>query len=104
MPISPLDALLYHLARDKVHTLGELAAKLDVSEGLLEQMLGILERADYVHVTERAFCDQSCRGCDMVEHCAKGCLSTRLGRMWSLTEKGLRAAQRQETRRWADSR
>lgn len=82
-----IEELLKLLASGKTYTLTTLAEMLDISEGLLEQMLTDLERAGYV-----AAADMGCAG-----HCA-GCPSAGLcallhgKRIWGLTDKGRRAA------------
>ncbi len=85
----PLDALLARLAHNEVRTLAQLAAELEVDAELLEQMLHDLERAGYVHLIQ-APCAQACATCD--QH--KACGLVHSGRIWAVTEKGMRVATR----------
>jgi ribosomal protein S8 len=85
----PLRALLAHLAEAKVRTLAELARAMGAEVGLVEQMLEVLARGGYVQETH--FCDadgRTCAGCSQ----AGLCRVMHQGRVWALTDKGLRAA------------
>lgn len=79
--------LLRLLALDSSYTLTSLAATLDVSEALLEQMLSDLERGGYVATADLA-CEGRCAGCPSAGLCAL--LHGR--RIWTVTAKGLQAA------------
>lgn len=84
----PLRAMLAHLAEPRVRTLAELAGAMDADVGLLEQMLEILARGGYVRETH--FCDgasNACAGCSQ----AGLCRLMHGGRVWALTDRGLRA-------------
>lgn len=84
----PLLALLAHLAQARVRTLAELAGAMDVDVGLVEQMLDILARGGYLQ--ESQFCEpdgRACAGCSQ----AGLCRVMHGGRVWALTDKGLRA-------------
>lgn len=83
-----LEGLLRRLASGKVHTLVELAADLHISTGLLEQMLRDLDRGGYIHAIE-ASCDEPCQNCPYRGNCGV----THGERIWTVTEKGFRAAK-----------
>ena len=87
MNADPLQDILVRLALGPVRTLDQLAEELDVDRTLLEQMLLNLERAGYV-LSARASCDLKCRGCDDQDLCRL----IHSGRIWTITEKGTRAA------------
>ncbi|MEA3406985.1 MAG: FeoC-like transcriptional regulator [Chloroflexota bacterium] len=80
-----LERLLESLVHSQDHTLNGLASELDVSPGLMEQMLHDLERGGYVHRIE-AVCSERCESCPYRGRCGV----TQGGRIWTLTEKGLR--------------
>jgi predicted ArsR family transcriptional regulator len=80
-----LEKLLERLANNQDHTLNELALELGVTPGLVEQMLHDLERGGYVRRIE-AVCGERCESCPYQGHCGV----TQGGRIWALTEKGLR--------------
>ncbi len=89
-----LERLLDLLASGGVHTPGELAACLGVSDGLLDQMLTDLSRMGYLRQVgdvEDIACASSpaapssrCGGCSLVGTCAVGKSG---GRVWALTDK-----------------
>jgi hypothetical protein len=83
-----LEDLLSRLISDTVHTLHELAADLSISPGLLEQMLWDLDRGGYIRAIETS-CDVACQSCPY----HGGCRVTHGERIWTVTEKGLRAAK-----------
>ncbi len=98
-----LERLLDLLASGGVHTPGELAACLGVSDGLLDQMLTDLSRMGYLRqvgdvgdVARDIACASSpaapssrCGGCPLVSACAVGAGKSN-GRVWALTDKILR--------------
>jgi len=89
MAIDPVRALLGHLAEGRVRTLAELAGAVDTDVGLVEQMLEILARGGYLRVVSTcADADHACSGCAE----AGLCRVMQGGRVWALTDKGLRAA------------
>ncbi|MBC7236558.1 MAG: hypothetical protein H5T69_12030 [Chloroflexi bacterium] len=83
-----LETLLERLASGRIYTLKELATELDVAPGLVEQMIHDLERGGYLE-SAQVSCDAAC------EHCDKNmpCRLVHGGRIWSVTDKGLRAAR-----------
>ena len=94
-----LERLLDLLASGGVHTPGELAARLGVSDGLLDQMLTDLSRMGYLRQVgdvEDIACAPSpaapssrCGGCSLVSACAVGAGKSG-SRVWALTDKILR--------------
>jgi|PlaIllAssembly_1097288.scaffolds.fasta_scaffold2308944_1 hypothetical protein len=91
-----LERLLDLLARGGVHTPGELAACLGVSNGLLDQMLADLSRMGYLRQVGDIACAPSpaappsrCGSCSLVGACAVGAGKSG-SRVWALTDKILR--------------
>ncbi len=94
-----LERLLDLLATGGVHTPGELAACLGVSDGLLDQMLTDLSRMGYLRqvgdvrdttcASSSAAPSSRCGGCSLVSACAVGAGKPN-GRVWALTDKILR--------------
>ena len=83
-----LKELLRLVAQGDVRTRVELARKLGVSEGLVEQMLEDLARMGYLKPVE-GDCASQCTGCPLARTCAVGTPA----RIWALTEKGQKAAE-----------
>jgi DNA-binding IclR family transcriptional regulator len=88
-----LNRLLDLLATGGVHTPGELAVRLGVTDGLLDQMLADLSRMGYLRQVGDPTCSPSpdahagqCAGCSLIGACAAGRPG---GRMWALTGKAL---------------
>lgn len=81
-----LQELLDKLAAGGVHSYADLCRELDVSEGLLEQMLMDLERLGYLKRVGTN-CEEHCAACSMNNVCAVGLP----GHIWALTEKGLQS-------------
>jgi hypothetical protein len=91
-----LERLLDLLATGGVHTSAELAARLGVSDGLLDQMLTDLSRMGYLRQVGDTACAPSpaapssrCGGCPLVGGCAV-VAGQSSGRIWALTDKILR--------------
>jgi hypothetical protein len=93
-----VERLLDLLATGGVHTPGELAAYLGVSDRLLDQMLTDLSRMGYLRQVGDLACAPSssassgapssrCGGCALAGACAVGKSG---GRVWVLTGKALR--------------
>ncbi len=82
-----LEQLLRELAAGSPRHLDELAAEWGVTPQLLTAMLEDLERMGYVK-TIRASCGTACAGCPYHGLCQL----VGGGRIWTLTEAGLRAA------------
>jgi hypothetical protein len=83
-----LERLLSLLAMGGVHTLSELAARLEVSENLFNQMLSDLSRTGYLRPASRLACNTPCcTDCPLTGACA---VDEPGGRVWALTDKALR--------------
>ncbi len=80
-----LEELLRQLGRGGVQSYQDLAGALSISEPLLEAMLENLARLGYLRRVES--CAGACHGCS-----SGGCSVQGQGRLWSLTDRGLRAA------------
>ncbi len=85
-----LEKLLRRIAQGGTHSLSELAHKLGVSEELLRQMIEDLTRRGYLRPVAGC-CEDHCAGCSLAGTCAVGSA----GQVWSLTDKGERAARLQ---------
>jgi len=85
-----LEELLRRIAQGGTHSLSELAHKLGVSEELLRQMIEDLTRRGYLRPVAGC-CEDHCAGCALASTCAAG----GTGQVWSLTDKGARAARLQ---------
>ena len=84
-----LERLLARLAEGRTNTPTELAAAIGVDNDLLELMLQDLERAGLIQAVTLA-CDEGCDHCPEAELCRL----SHGGRIWLLTERGLRTAKR----------
>jgi hypothetical protein len=80
--------LLQILHSGDVHSLRQLAEQLEVSEALLEGMIGQLVRMGYLSPV-KADCPGVCNGCPESTVCSV----PGSGRVWTLTEAGRRIAQ-----------
>jgi DNA-binding IclR family transcriptional regulator len=80
-----LEELLRQLGRGGIQSYRDLAGALSISEPLLEAMLENLARLGYLRPVDG--CSGVCHGC-----AGGGCSVHGHGRLWSLTERGLRAA------------
>jgi len=85
-----LEELLRQLGRGGTQTYRDLTAALSISEPLLEAMLENLARLGYLRPVES--CSGTCHGCAGGRG---GCSVQGQGRLWSLTERGLRAATKE---------
>jgi hypothetical protein len=83
-----LEQLLQLVARGGVHSYDDLMEHLAISQSFLEMMLEDLVRLGYLRAVD-AGCEGHCNGCSM-----GGCSVSGPGRLWTLTEKGSRAAGR----------
>ena len=86
--MSSLERLLDLLVQGRVRTLVELADDLGVGLGLVDQMLADLGRAGYVDTVVQA-CDCRCDDCEVK---SAPCSLVHSGRIWTVTQKGYRAA------------
>jgi len=82
-----LRQVLRIVAQGGIHTRRELAQRLDVGEELLDQVVEELARLEYLRPVG-GDCDHRCGGCPFATDCAIG----GVGRIWALTDKGLRAS------------
>ena len=85
-----LEELLRRVAEGGVHSYADLAKTLDISEALLEQMLGDLAHMGYLRRVSED-CSGHCAHCPMAGICAVG----GSGKVWALTEKGNALVKRQ---------
>ena len=81
-----LERLLQLLAKGGVQSYADLTERLSISPGLLEMMLDDLSRLGYLRAVDRG-CGGPCQGCAL-----GGCSIVGPGRLWTVTEKGFRAA------------
>jgi len=80
-----LRELIGVIAEGQAHSQMELARRLGVSEGLVEQMLEDLARMGYLEPI--AGCADQCAACPL----ARICIIGHPRRAWVLREKGMRA-------------
>jgi hypothetical protein len=83
-----LERLLSLVAEGGVHSYEDLTKELSVSEPLLEAMLEDLARLGYLRAVNDG-CEGQCQACPM-----GGCSISGAGRLWTLSAKGARAANR----------
>lgn len=83
--------LMRMIAEGQIHNQVELARQLGVSEGLVEQMLEDLARMGYLTPVEGS-CISQCAACPLAKFCTVGTPT----RLWSLTEKGQRAVEKEQ--------
>jgi len=83
-----IEELLRLVAGGGVHSYEDLAQHLSISMPLLEMMLEDLARLGYLRPVDNG-CGMHCAGCSI-----GGCSIRGPGRLWTLTEKGTRAAAR----------
>jgi hypothetical protein len=83
-----LERLLQLVAEGGIRSYEDLTKALSVSPPLLETMLEDLARFGYLRSVGNG-CEGQCTACAV-----GGCSVTGPGRLWSLTDKGTRAADR----------
>lgn len=83
-----LESLLKSVAEGGVHSYEDLTSRLSVSHSMLEAMLEDLARSGYLRAVGDG-CAGACHGCSI-----GGCSIAGPGRLWSLTDKGAKAAAR----------
>jgi hypothetical protein len=83
-----LEKLLQLVAEGGVHSYEDLVGRLSISMPLLEAMLEDLVRMGYLRPVAQN-CEGHCSGCSI-----GSCSVSGPGRLWSLTDKGARAAAR----------
>ena len=82
-----LQQILALMAEAEVARQDELAERLGVTDALVSEMMAQLERQGYLTEAELCGADAGCQGCAL----AQGCGAQRVLRLWTLTEKGMRA-------------
>ncbi len=87
-----LQQILTLMSDGDASTQGDLARSLGVPISMLSQMLSQLTSEGYLRETEQ--CGASCTGCAL----ATACGDSHALRLWTLTEKGQRAALRSSGR------
>lgn len=87
-PVNMLENLLQMVAEGGIHSYEDLSGRLVISQAMLEAMLEDLARYGYLRVVGTG-CEGHCTGCAV-----GGCSVAGPGRLWTLTEKGARAAAR----------
>lgn len=85
-----LTKLLSMLADGKAYNSVQLARALDVTQGMIAQMLEDLERRGYVQHLRLGCEEGKCKGCAY----SKSCSPTTALSGWALTEKGRQMATR----------
>ena len=83
-----VEQLLQMVAEGGVQSYEDLAKRLSISVPLLETMLEDLARLGYLRPVDST-CGGECAGCSV-----GACSITGPGRLWTLTDKGTRAAAR----------
>ena len=83
-----LERILTVLDEGLVQSKSDLARRVGASEEAVEQMIAHLVSLGYLRTVDSS-CDAACSGCPM----AGGCSTQPAGRLWTLTEKGTRAAE-----------
>jgi DNA-binding IscR family transcriptional regulator len=83
-----LETVLALVAEGGIHSYEALAKRLSIPSSLLEVMLADLARLGYLRAVDDG-CAGHCGGCP-----AGPCSIAGSGRLWTLTEKGARAAAR----------
>jgi hypothetical protein len=86
-----LEQLLQLVARGGAHSYEDLIEYLSTSQPLLEMMLEDLVRLGYLRAVDGG-CEGNCAGCSV-----GGCSVTGPGRLWTLTDKGVRAGSQLPT-------
>jgi hypothetical protein len=81
-----MEQLLQLVAEGGIHSYGELAQRLSISQPLLEMMLEDLARLGYLRRVS-GDCGQQCATCP-----SGGCVTMGSGQIWTLTGKGAQAA------------
>ena len=78
-----LQRLLELVAEGGLRSCADLARELEVSQGLVGQMIEHLARRGYLRPVA-GDCESQCTGCSLAKTCAVGGPT----RVWTLTEKG----------------
>jgi DNA-binding IscR family transcriptional regulator len=83
-----IEQLLSLIAEGGIHSYDELAQRLSIPQPLLEAMLEDLSRLGYLKTVQNG-CGGHCGACQV-----SGCAVVGTRRLWTLTDKGVRAASR----------
>ncbi len=86
-----LQQLLHLMSGGGLHTVGEAARRLNVSESLVNAMVDNLERAGYL-VGMQGSCGLACSGCAAADACDVTQSDSPAARLLALTAKGRLAA------------
>lgn len=84
-----LNQLLKITAQGGIHSIKDLAKEFDITESLVQTILEDLERMGYLQRIG-ATCAGRCEHCET----SAGCTFSTGGKIWSLTQAGLRQAQK----------
>jgi Mn-dependent DtxR family transcriptional regulator len=84
--VTMLEDLLQTVAEGGIHSYDDLSERLAISQAMLEAMLEDLARNGYLRAVGIE-CEGHCSGCAV-----GGCSVAGPGCLWTLTEKGARAA------------
>lgn len=84
-----LQRILHVIADGKARTHQDIVETLDAPEPLVSQMIDRLITEGYL--IEAAQCASGCEGCSLSQACGGG----RSFRLWTLTDKGVRAVKRE---------
>lgn len=84
-----LEEILRIVSKKGSNSLQDIARKLDINKELLLQMIEDLERGGYLKLLEEK-CHSECETCSY----ANSCVTTSYNKIWSLTEKGFKLAEK----------
>ncbi|GAG56738.1 unnamed protein product [marine sediment metagenome] len=84
-----LEEILKIVSKKGSNSLQDIAKKLDISKDLLLQMIEDLERLGYLKLIEGE-CSAKCEKCSYIN----SCVTTSYNKIWSLTEKGFKLAEK----------
>jgi hypothetical protein len=94
-----LKKVLLEMSTGDVYSRADLVRRLDISEGLLAQMMEDLARKGYLAAREASLACGSCNGCGESKTCNDyGSSEVTNLKSWALTAKGLDAAKRARDR------
>lgn len=88
-----IEKVLKIVAEGGIHSYRDLADQLSITEAFLQAMLEDLTRLDYLRAVGTG-CENKCASCPV-----GGCSIAGPGKLWSLTEKGSRAAEKMMAQR-----
>jgi len=92
-----LEKVLKIVYKSGSNSLQDIAGELDTSKELVLQMIGDLERGNYLKLIEGEYSTE-CKNCPFSNSCSNGCVissyNTSHGKIWMLTKKGLKLAEK----------